>query len=213
MSDIKAAGNKLFLWNELDLITQITKIVDAYNKLRYKENEGEYVRIAAAYPDYIFDTTDQGNVINTPHKLICYDIVKKGNGTLGENRGSKQKPRPTLMETRDLVINEGKDDEKTVKEEVYAKRYDVTYRFDCLAPSDTESMALIRDFERMMEIHAQYLESGCHRFIYTGRRPSYFNRDTQYKSRSCEFFSQIEEQWFKEQDRINTIEIEYLTIT
>ena len=41
MSDIKAAGNKLFLWNELDLITQITKIVDAYNKLRYKENEGE----------------------------------------------------------------------------------------------------------------------------------------------------------------------------
>jgi len=208
-----AAYKKSALWNEIDLITQVTRIVDAYNTITNDRDPGNKIHIQAAYPDYVFDKTSQANVENSPHRLVCYDITKKTDGSLGTSpHSSKTKPRPVLMESRNITINKGQSDEREAVEEIYRKVYDITYRFDCLAPSDKESMALIRTFERMMEIHAAYMEQGCHRWIYLGRRPSYFNRETSYRSRTCEFFAQVEEQWNTIEDKIEEININYLSL-
>jgi hypothetical protein len=206
-------NKKPFLWNEIDLINQMQRIIDAYNNIKYPDTPGEHIHFQAAYPDYVFDVTDQATVNTKPHKLICYDIIKKDDGSLSDKSYSNTtRTRPVLMETRKVLVNKGQPDEKETLEEVYAKRYDLTYRFDCLAPSDKESMELIRIFERMMEVHAEYLEQGCHRFKYTGRKPSYFNRDTQYRSRTCTFFAQTEEHWYTLEDEIKKVNIQYLSI-
>ena len=206
-----AAFKKPQLWNEIELMKQVSRIIDAYNTIEYDRIPGDKIHFQAAYPDYIFDKTTQANVLNNPHKMICYDIVKKTDGSRGTTpHSSSTKPRPVLMETRNVIVNQGESDERSAVEEIYRKTYDVTYRFDCLAPTDSESMELIRIFERMMEIHARYMELGSHRWIYQGRRPSYFNRETQYRSRTCEFFAQIEEQWYTIEDKIEHININYL---
>jgi hypothetical protein len=202
------AAYKPNAWDEIQLIEQIQRIIDAYNELVFNEEPGDKIEFLAAYPDYVFDKTGQATTNETPHKLICYDITKKESGSIGKNQFSNNKRhKVTEMENVDTVI-EG----VTKKQTISRKIYDVNYRFDCLTPSDLESMALIRDFERMMEIHGGYLERGCHRFIYNGRRPSYFNRDTHYKSRTCEFFAQVEEHWYSIEDRIDKINIEYLSV-
>lgn len=205
-----AASKKPFLWNELQVLEQIERILDVYNKLKYGDDRSKYIKFLAAYPDYVFATTGTASLNSNAreHKLICYDISRKESGSEGEMMfSSKKRVRPTLMEATDAIINSGREDEKTIKVETYRKIYDLMYRFDCLAPSDTQSLELIREFEKIMEIHSRYLELGCHRFMYVGRKPSYFNRDTNYKSRTCEFFAQIEEQWTSTEDRIEDIEI------
>jgi len=209
-----AANKKDTYWNELGIIDQVYRIVDAYNKIKHPYSMTDNIHLQAAYPDYIFDKTSQANVETSPHLLICYDVIKKEDGSYGENTFSNtKKPRPVLMETKNITLNEGQNDEREAKEEIYTKRYDLTFRFDCMAPTDTEALRLTWLFERMMEIHAEYLERGCHRWIYIGRKPSYFNRETKYRSRSCEFFAQVEEQWHIYRDKIQEIKLNYLNLT
>jgi hypothetical protein len=213
MANVVEANKKPFLWNEIDLIKQVGNIIEVYNKLAYKDQPGKQIQYSAAYPNYVFDTTGSATAVNRPTKLVCYDVVRKENGSISENAGSKTHPRPVLMETTDVIINEGKEDEKTVKQSIYRKIYDITFRFDCLAPTDIESLQLTREFEKMMEIHSRYLELGCHRFMYVGRKATYYNRDIHYKSRACEFFAQVEEQWYSHEDRIEQINVELYHLT
>ena len=213
MSEVRA-GSKLNLWNEIQLIDEIHKIVKAYNDLVYSNEPGKKIWYGSAYPDWIFDKTGDASLANDHTRLICYDIVKKDDGSIGPERYDRNKRvRPIVMEQKSVVVNQGEPDQKTQVAEIYMKHYDITLRFDCLAPSDRESLVLIRDFERMLEIHAKYLETGCSRFVYDGRRPSYFNRDIRYKSRTCQFFAQVQEQWHTLDDRIERINIEYLHAT
>jgi len=209
------AESKPYRFNEIQLIEEISKLITIHNKVIYgSDNYAKHILFEAAYPDYVFDKTGQTTVIQNASRLICYDIQKKENGSIDSKMfANKVRFRPIIAETRSVVINEGQPDEQDVMEEIYMKRYDVTYRFDCLAPTDKECMELIREFERMLEVNSKYLELGCPRFIYAGRRPSYFNRDTNYKSRTCLFDAQVEEQWYSIKDKIKEIEIEYTSLT
>jgi len=212
---VQVANKKPHLWNEIKLIEEIGRIVKSYNVLRFGAGDGDgaikekHIVYAAAYPDYVFDLTGEGTVRHT--QMICYDITRKESGSIGPNKMDRNKrERPIIMEQVPAVVNAGTDSEKQVSQTTLMKHYDLTLRFDCLAASDHESMILVRDFERMMEIHAPYLETGCKRFIYDGRRPSYFNRDTRYKSRTCQFFAQVEEHWYMIDDKIEEINVKYL---
>jgi len=207
----KIAERKRHLWNEIELIDKVHDIIEAYNTVMYENEKDDYILFVAAYPDWVFDLTGESTPRRT--KIICYDITKKDSGSLGPNQFDRSKRiRPVEMGSSGVVINEGENDEKTVVRTELAKPYDIIYRFDCMAPTDRGSMELVRTFERMLEIHGKYLETGCKRFIYNGRRPSYFNRDTRYKSRTCEFFAQVEEHWFTIDDRIEEINVKYLDI-
>lgn len=214
----QVAHKKKYYWDELALIRKIGEIVDTYNSIVFGDNKEDYIRFQAAYPDEIFDTSGETTtLVDGSYKLICYDISRKTDGSIGETEFSnKTRPRPIVVESKD-ILKSYEEDNETVDlrkvQETYLKVYDVMFRFDCLAPSDMQSMQLVLDFEKMLEINAKYLEQGCQRFIYKGRRPSYFNRDTKYKSRTCEFYAQVQQLWFLEEDRINQINIEYLSKT
>lgn len=206
-------GRRTTRWNEIELIEQVHKIIKAYNQIRYPNDTSKHVLLEAAYPDYVFEPTGAGGYVDKTH-VICYDIVKKEDGSVGPNRFDKNKVvRPKVFTTENIQVGTDSAGDPILKtQDVLVKHYDLLYRFDCMTASDRESMNLVRDFERMMEIHAQFLETGCKRFIYNGRRPSYFNRDTRYKSRTCEFFAQVEEHWYSVGDRIDEINISYLNI-
>ncbi len=214
ISNNVVANKKPFYWDEIQLLGKINEIIEVYNKKTYGNDKAKYIRFSAAYPDEVFDKTGTTTTLtnNDHHRLICYDIARKEDGSIGDSPfSSKTRPRPIVIESKE-VTREYEDGKKDINIlETYLKTYDILYRFDCLAPSDKESMDLVLLFEKMLEINAKYLEQGCNRFIYYGRRSSYFNRDTQYKSRTCEFFAQVQQLWYLEQDRINQINIEYLS--
>jgi hypothetical protein len=206
MSITPETNHRPTIWNEIGLIEQIGNIIQAYNKIQYPTTPGEHIYFFPAYPDYVYAETGQVTRTDIPTKLICYDLVDKQDGSQGPNRfdKSKQMVRPRIMESYDVT---DPISGKTSLEEVYYKHYDIQLRFDCMAPSDVECMQLINTFERMMEIHARYLETGVKRFLYDGRRLSYFNKSTQYKSRTCLFYAQVEEHWYKLADKIDRIQI------
>jgi len=201
------AEHRPSLWNEIELIAQIKTIVEAYNRLAWPTEPGKQIYFFPAYPDYVFGETNEVVRNEKPTWLICYDITQKEDGSTGPNRFDKSKKwvRPRLMESYEVI---DAATGKKMLEEVYVKHYDIQLRFDCMASSDVECMDLTNRFERMMEIHAPYLETGCKRFLYDGRRLSYFNRNTQYKSRTCLYFAQVEEHWYKLADRIDAINLE-----
>lgn len=208
------ANKKPNSWNEIQILEQIGTIIRAYNQLRYGSDASKYIWYGPAYPEFVFAETGNASLPEGRTRLICYDIIRKEDGSMGVNRfDSDKRVRPVEMEKYTVTINEGREDEALQVETVYMKPYDLTYRFDCLAPTDAESLDLVRDFERMMEIHARYLESGCQRFVYDGRKPSYYNRDTRYKSRTCQFFVQIQETWYDLADRISQIELTFSNVS
>lgn len=205
------ANRKPNHFNEIQLMDEIGKIIHAYNQVRYENEPANKIEYVAAYPDYVFELTGEESKTNRPSRIICYDIIKKDSGSLGTNRfDNTKRVRPVVVESRPIIIDEGTPQERSGRENVYLKHYDVLLRFDCLAPSDRESMILAREFEKIMEAHSMYLETGVQRFVYHGRTASYFNRQTEYKSRTCQFFAQVQEIWSDIGDQIRHINITYL---
>jgi hypothetical protein len=214
LSPLATTNRKPRYFNEIGLIDEIGKIIKAYNSVRYENDLQKKIEYLPCYPDYVFDLTNEASKISRPSRLICYDIIKKDSGSLGKERFDRDKRiKPILIESRPVILDQGTPQERQAVMSIYEKHYDILLRFDCMSATDRDSLELIREFEKIMEAHTLYLETGVQRFAYNGRTSSFFSRDTHYKSRTCHFFAQVQELWNDIDEQINTINLEYLNFT
>jgi hypothetical protein len=214
LNPLATANRKPRYFNEIGLLDEIGKIISAYNVVRFENDPKKVIEYLPCYPDYVFALTNEASKVSRPNRLICYDIIKKESGSIGSERYDRNKRvKPILMESRPIVLDRGTPEQRNAVEEIYEKHYDITIRFDCLAPTDRDSLELIREFEKILESHTLYLETGVQRFAYNGRTASFFNRETEYRSRTCHFFAQVQEMWNSIEEQINTVNVQYLNFT
>jgi hypothetical protein len=205
--NLVVANNKSGKLNILQVALVIGILVDLYNKLLpAEEKEKKAVEYVPAYPDWILGKTGSADTTDVHHRVITWDVQRREDGSLGESPFSgKKERRPRLREE----ITETRDDGTTYMKEVYGKWYDNLLRFDCFAPNPTEAHETLLRFEKMLEIHASWLESqGVSRLLYFGRTSPIYLQDARYQSKACLFFVRTEQIWTRDEDTIRRIELE-----
>jgi len=143
-----------------------TKKEDDKNKLKVYE---------AAYPDYIINQSDGNEQV--PSNVICYSTSTRDHAPLGSKTQIKLIPAARY--------------ENTDTGDVYTlllRRYLDRIRFDCFAPTATETESLMIWFERFMDLRRSLLmHIGLEQCVYRGRgltmttfRSGYHNRSALY---------------------------------
>jgi len=205
--NLVVANRKSGKLNILQVALIIGILVDLYNKfLPDAEKEKNAIEYVPAYPDWLLGKTGSADTEDVHHRVITWDVQRREDGSTGESPFSSQKERrPRLREE----ITETREDGSTYMREVYGKWYDNLLRFDCFAPKPVEAHEALLRFERMLEIHASWLESqGVSKLTYFGRTSPIYLQDARYKSKASLFFVRTEAIWIKDEDTIRRIELE-----
>jgi len=209
MSLLKVAEHRQYNYEIHDFIELMGYIIEAYNnRLPVADQSEKKILYAAAYNDIVMDDTslNEDTLKTRPQNVVVYNIIRRENGTLGEDMFSA--PREVRARRREeTLITDADGIQKT--RTIFGKVFDNIVRFECFSPSADQVQRLIMEVEGMLEVHAPWLESlGFHRVLYAGRTQPSFAIKTQYHGAAFQVYVKSERLWYRDDAAIRDIQLE-----